>query len=178
MPRWSFIAVLATVLALLFATTASAHGGHGIELIAKDGPECANGDVCLELFNLPPRLEPGDPVSLILRNQANSSQPYAAALAPLDRADPDNEHTPMDKAMARTGNASPGETAHANLTTPDTRWAYGWLTGEDHEVRGGHTRIPIGVQTTQPGDAEAQAPASGALAAIAALAGIALARRR
>jgi len=131
--------------------------------------------VCLEPFNLPPRIEPGDQLTLVLRNHANSTTAYAAAIAPADAAS-DEQATRTDRALVETDPADPGEAAEANFTVPEATHAYAWLTGDDHEARGGHETIPLGVQAGTANEPSTTPAATAIGTLVALIAAIAIAR--
>lgn len=152
--------ILLAVL-LTISPSIAAHGSDALELIARDGEDCLGAaEVCLEVFSIPPDLEPGHATVLELRNHANSSTSFTAALTVPDQADPDREATPASAAIATTGSVEPGERGHVNLTLPDTSHAYAWLTGEDTETRGGWEMVPLSLDAQDPSSDEARAAPS------------------
>lgn len=150
---------MAALAALLLTSTgAIAHAGAAIELVARDGDDCVVGEVCLELFSLPPDLEPGHETQLTLRNHPNSTANYSALATTEDQADPDHRATPSQAAIAATGPAKPAARASANLTTPSSGNLYVWLDGA--EEQGGWETVPIS-EANPPDETSSSRPVPG-----------------
>lgn len=164
--------------ALLLTPSTTAHEDAPIGLEAREGDNCLESELCLELVSLPPDLEPGHATSLQLRVHPNASQAYTAAITTLDEADPDREDTPTSTALATTPAAEPGQTVHVNLTGPQASHAYVWLTEADHEARGGWETFPLGMQNADGSEGERSADGVTTAAAFAIASLVARRQRR
>lgn len=177
MPAVRGLAAAALLALLALSPAAVGHAGSSIEVIAKDGPDCAGGEVCLELFSLPPDLAPGDASELELRNHPDSQRAYAASLTTPDRADPDRQDTPASAAIATTPAVEPGNRSHVEVTIPEADGLYAWLDGAEHEAQGGYEEVPISSASEGPSDSTRDPVPAPVGVLVVALAGVAWARR-